>query len=246
MQTRSLMMMVGAIALLETTILVPAQEIGQTTQKSVEVDTATWDFGNRAYAEEFREAYAFENTCSEPVTVTSDAGDARFLTVSSRIKAAPGVTSIPVTLTTPPWPEWPGCVNLKGTLVLSTLEDGRANGLCPASQRHIRVIVHVHWWDGRPPAPKLGSITEQTCLALWDSGAHAGGDRESTEARCLEPLRRIAADYRSWIDAAIEGQPEDSWAWLPSTAHIASMTIRELLLMKGRADRQLGVRTMGF
>jgi hypothetical protein len=199
----------------------------------------TYDWGSRFYDDEFTDKYEFENNCDAPVVLTFNTTGVSFLSIKpSDWTAKPGRTEVPVTITTPPWPDRPQCTDLTGVLIVSSSGYDAEDGVCHPSQRSYTVTAHVHWWDRPPPPPKLKVAGPDACTVWWNTGLRPQAALDQT---CLDTIRRLGALYRDWVLAAAAGQPPEEWSWLPSAAQVVSMSIDGLLKMKERADQLLGV-----
>ena len=197
----------------------------------------TYDWRTRHFDETFGDKYEFVNNCDQPVTLTFDNHNVPFLLVMPRVDVKPGKNEIPVTLTTPAWPDVPQCIDLKGTWVVESTGYEAGDAVCHPSITTYSVSAHVHWWDRAPPPPKLRAAVPDACRVWWNTGQRPN----ATDAECLEPIRRLAAEYRKWIEPALAGRPAYEWSWLPSAVQMASMSIEELLLVKAKADALLRV-----
>lgn len=196
----------------------------------------TYDWGDRHYATTFTDNYEFTNHCDRGVAVTFDTRGVPFLGVMPRVTAAPGTTKIPITLTTPAWPDRPQCTDLTGVLVVQSEGYEAADAICHPVERTYTVTAHVHWWDRPAPPPKLEVAAPDACQVWWNTGERPPSASPET---CLSSMRELALAYRDWLDAAIDGHPPVRWQWLPSPAAIQTMDIEALLAMKRRADAEL-------
>ena len=116
-----------------------------------------------------------------------------------------------------------------------------AGDACPARSQRISLKADIVVPTCPGIAEKLQ--TDDPCTVWWLTGERPARDPDA-EARCLEPIRKLAADYREKALVPLAARAP-GWEWLPSADQIGRMTIPELLAMKTRAAGVMSGRDAG-
>lgn len=112
---------------------------------------------------------------------------------------------------------------------------------CTPVRETYKASGHIHFRPPKPEPPPSGpeKLAEtDVCEVYWKTGSPPG---QIASDDCTEKIRALAIEYfASFLGPYIADAPEQ-WRWLPGQEALNQMSIGDLLAVKMRAEKQIGI-----
>ena len=208
-----------------------------------------WPWGELLYGRTYPTTLTIRNDCWSDETVGIFVTNLPYISLpASATVPARSSLDVPIDIVTPPPPN----------LILTGRETIPEHGIfgdvqgevvvwhawtaepeCMPNRESYQASGHIHY-DLTPPAtpPSPEKIAGAgPCQVWWNTGERPPQVKD--DAECVDPIRRLASEYRSRVLQSHVDRAPGAWSWLPAVDETGQMSIEQCLAMKAKAQAQL-------